>query len=224
MLGKRCHRAAEIAVAGAELASYRRSYFSVVPARGVAAFSFAGDDLGHVLHFGGAEDVHILDKAQPRHRAVRATELDQVGDLVVVFASHNHRVGFRARESGAARCVKGREHAMVLVAAGHLAEAGRSQRIEADGHAAEPGTLERLGLIGKENTVGREREIFHARILRQHGDQPVEILAEQRFATGKADAGDAQAREDFHQAGQFLEAEQFLAVEAAGRNPSSGMQ
>ena len=100
---------------------------------------------------------------------------------------------------------------MVLVATGHLAEAGGAQRIEADGHAAQASALERVGLIGKEDAVGGEREIVDARILRQQGDEAIEILAQQRLAAGEAHAGDAQAREDFHQASQLLEAQQLLA-------------
>ena len=64
---------------------------------------------------------------------------------------------------------------------------------------------ERLGLLGKQHAVGGEREISQARILREHGDQPIEILAQQRLAAGQAHAGDAQAREDVHQTSQFLE-------------------
>jgi hypothetical protein len=64
-------------------------------------------------------------------------------------------------------------------------------------------------LLGQEHAIGRESHIGNAGIRRDHGYQPVQIVAHQRLAAGEPDLAHAQAREHVHHGRKFLEGQQF---------------
>ena len=93
-----------------------------------------------------------------------------------------------------------------------LREAVAAQRVEADGDAMEAGGSERVGLIGEQNAVGREREVGEAGLPGEHADQARQLAAQQRLAAGEADLVDAERRGTRRPARAIsLEVEQILA-------------
>ena len=84
------------------------------------------------------------------------------------------------------------------------------------------GVLQRAGVGGEVDAVGGHRQVAEPGLRGQAADERRQIAAEQRLATGQADAVDAERHEDVDDPRQLFECQQILA-----RQPGvsgSGMQ
>ena len=135
-----------------------------------------------------APDVHVLDEAQDVAGAAKVPrELD---DLVLVDAALDDGVHLDAETGGG-----GGRDAVEHAADGeadvvHGAERLVVERVEADGDALEAGGDERLGLLGQQRAVRRQRHVEAAE-RGQALDQQLEVAAQQRLAARDPDLLDA---------------------------------
>ena len=179
---------------------------------GYAAHDFGGRN--HIVHtpaVGGAH-IHVFDEADDVAAALEVA--CHVDDAVVVDAALHHHVDLYRREADtsgffdAIQYLGDREVHVV-----HGAENGVVERIQADGHAGEPGILQRLRLRGQRRTVGGEGEI-ETGDAGQFLDELFHMTAHQRFAAGEADFFDAVVlAENPRQPLYFLEGEQLVVGE-----------
>ena len=107
-------------------------------------------------------------------------------------------------------------HFLVTLAAGDLFELLGRERVEADVEPPQAGVPERLGLLGQQDAVGRQADVFDARHGSDLGDQLVDVAADERLAPGQANLVDAQVDNDPHEAFDLLESEQLAAVHELG--------
>ncbi len=90
------------------------------------------------------------------------------------------------------------------------------ERVEADVEPSQAGIPQRLGLIGQQDAVRRQPDVFDAGNGSNLGDQLVEIAADERLATGEADFVDSQADDDPNEPFDLLEGEQLATVHEFG--------
>ncbi len=107
-----------------------------------------------------AADVHVLD--EPDFGAHRLSVLDQIHDLVVVDAADDDRVDLERAAEHALRRGHSFVHAGELVESRERLEPVGTQRVQADGDAAQAGGRERVGVLGEQDAVGRQREVVEA--------------------------------------------------------------
>ena len=95
-----------------------------------------------------AADVHVFD--EPDFGVARASELDQVDELIVVDAADDDRVDLEAAEDRRAAGIdaaRARDRARPKRA--RLREAIVPQRVEADGQAVQAGVAQRLRVLAR---------------------------------------------------------------------------
>ena len=132
---------------------------------------------------------------------------------MLVQPSLDHRVHLHGHPRRG-RCVDPVEHPLHReVHVVHRLEGLVVERVQADGDAIEPGRGKRCGLRREERRVRRQRELRVER--REQGDQPVDVLPDERLAAREPQLVDAEADEDARHPLDLLEREQFLAVEEA---------
>jgi len=92
-------------------------------------------------------------------------------------------------------------------------EALGPEGVEAHGHAAEPGGLERLRLLAEQDPVGRDGEVPQGRPLGQHPDQARQLTPQERLAACQPHLVHAQLDEDVHERRDLPEVEDLRARE-----------
>ena len=92
-----------------------------------------------------------------------------------------------------------------------MGEAGAVERIEVDVEAAEAGAVEIFGVIGEEDGVGGEGDVFDAGDGGELFDENRKIFADEGFAAGDAEFADAERDRDAGKAGDFLKRQDLFA-------------
>ncbi len=99
------------------------------------------------------------------------------------------------------------------VAPGELEEAVVLQRVDRDVEAVDPRLDEGGRIALEQEPVGGHRQVLDPVDRRQHRDKPGEAPAHERLAPGQAHVGDTHLRQQRHDPGDLLEAEDLLARE-----------
>ncbi len=153
---------------------------------------------------------HLLDDAQlvvvveaepqQRHRVVEAGRRVEHG-------VHLHRPQARPMCRG-----KARQHVGEPVAAGDVGEALGVDGVERHVDPVQPGPLQACRAAVQPNSVGGQGDLGAGPQRGGRGHDLLEMLGDQRFAAGEADAGDAESGDrDAQQPGQLVEGQQLLA-------------
>src|SRR5690606_27594133 len=173
------------------------------------AHLFAGAEGDFPLVAGDAAHRQRLDEAavQP----ARHGERHQIGHFVVVAALLNHAVDLAPLEARMARRFDTFKHLVKLVAPGELGKTFRLERIEADIQPPDAGFAQRSSHAVQLRAVGGDGQVFQLFARAQTRQQARQPLAHQGFATGHADASDAQANEGVGYGIEFFEREDLRA-------------
>src|ERR1041384_6706655 len=111
----------------------------------------------------------------------------EIGDLVFVMATHDHRIDFDRLESRFLRSVDSGKHFVQHIDAGHVFENISLQTVETDRDPIEPGVLKTLRTFRQVVSVGGQREITKTGTLQSRKllDNRFDIAAQHGFAAGE---------------------------------------
>ncbi len=157
------------------------------------AHLIAGTESDPALVAGHVAQRHLFDEADIE--SSRHGEIDQIKHLVVIAAFLDHAVELDALEASSLRRIDAFKHAFEAVTPSQLGEALRIQRIEADVQTAHACAAQGGRQLVKLRTVGGDGQVFQFAACAKAFEQLGQTLADQRLATGDADALDAQPDE-----------------------------
>src|SRR4029453_13080263 len=148
------------------------------------------DNLVELPAVGGA-DVHVLDEAHDQAALVRVA--GQVDQPVVVDAALDDGVqldGVEAGRDGGVDAVQPppQRHASVVHGGGN----GLVEGVQRNGAPPQARRAQGAGLASQQRAVGGQRQVVDAIDGGEHGDQALQVAAEQRLAAGEPYLGDAE--------------------------------
>ena len=140
-------------------------------------------------------------------------------DLIVVDTADDDRVDLERAAEHALRRGHSFMHAGELVESRERLEPVGTQGVQADGDAAQAGGRERVGVLGEQDAVGRQREVVEAALAGQHLHEFGEVAPEQRLAARQPQAIDAFGKEDVDERRDLLEVQDVLARQPVRTRP-----
>lgn len=132
---------------------------------------------------------HVLD--EPNGHVGLGRQAGEVGVLVVVDAAHGDAVDLRMSEAGGNGGANAAPDVVDVRPARDPAKPLAVQRVETHRQSIEPGGLERGRVIVQQGAVGRHGKLGHAGHVAEHGDEPGNLVADERFAAGDLESRDA---------------------------------
>ena len=124
-----------------------------------------------------------------------------------VEIANDDGVDFDGREAQFPRPGNGGEQSPESIAAGEFFKIIAVERIEAECHSAQTGGAQGFGVFIKMKSIGGEGEVTDGFQFGELADELGHSAAQEGFAAGEAQFGDAQAGGDAGNAGDFLVSE-----------------
>ena len=124
-------------------------------------------------------------------------------------APYRDRIDFDGIEARSLCSLDPGEGLFESLSTSELAELFGRERIQADIDPSQARLKEQFGLVGEQNSVGRQSNIFHAGDCGQLSDQRREFAADQRFTPGEAQFIDSQRNDHANKTFDFLERQQL---------------